>query len=113
MSILDTISAMEHYMTFEPIYQERVWGGRSLCSAFGRSLPDGCRIGESWELVDREEAQSVVQNGRYKGWTLHRLWTECRQDIFGPVLDEPRFPILIKILDATDRLSVQVHPPAT
>jgi mannose-6-phosphate isomerase len=113
MSILDTISAMEHYMTFEPIYQERVWGGQSLCSAFGRSLPDACRIGESWELVDREEAQSVVRNGPYKGWTLHRLWTECRQDIFGPSFDEPRFPILIKILDATDRLSVQVHPPAT
>jgi mannose-6-phosphate isomerase len=104
---------MEHYMTFEPIYQERVWGGQSLCSAFGRSLPDGCRIGESWELVDREEAQSVVQKGPFKGWTLHRLWTERRAEIFGAEFDNHRFPILIKILDATDRLSVQVHPPAT
>jgi mannose-6-phosphate isomerase len=103
---------MEHYMTFEPIYQERVWGGQSLCSAFGRKLPDGCLIGESWELVDREEAQSVVQNGPLKGWSLHRLWTERREQIFGPSFDDPRFPILIKILDATDRLSVQVHPPA-
>ena len=100
-------------MTFEPIYQERVWGGQSLCSTFGRSLPDGCRIGESWELVDREEAQSVVQKGPFKGWTLHRLWTERREEIFGPEFDDHRFPILIKILDATDRLSVQVHPPAT
>jgi mannose-6-phosphate isomerase len=104
---------MEHHMTFEPIYQERVWGGQSLCSTFGRSLPDGCRIGESWELVDREEAQSVVQKGPFKGWTLHRLWTERRKEIFGPEFEEHRFPILIKILDATDRLSVQVHPPAT
>jgi mannose-6-phosphate isomerase len=104
---------MEHYMTFEPIYQERVWGGQSLCSAFGRTLPDGCRIGESWELVDREEAQSVVQDGPFKGWTLNRLWTERREQIFGAGFDDHRFPILIKILDATDRLSVQVHPPAT
>src|SRR3984957_2268960 len=104
---------MEHYMTFEPIYQERVWGGQSLCSTFGRRLPDGCRIGESWELVDREEAQSVVQDGPYKGWTLHRLWTERRPEIFGSTFDDHRFPILIKILDATDKLSVQVHPPAT
>src|SRR5260370_16260306 len=47
------------------------------------------------------------------GWTLHRLWTEGRQAIFGPIFDEPRFPIPIKTIDATDRLSVQVHPPAT
>jgi mannose-6-phosphate isomerase len=103
---------MQDYMTFEPIYQERVWGGQSLYSAFGRRLPDGCRIGESWELVDREEAQSVVQEGPFKGWTLHRLWTERREQIFGPAFHDPRFPILIKILDATERLSVQVHPPA-
>jgi mannose-6-phosphate isomerase len=103
---------MEHYLTFEPIYQQRVWGGQSLRSAFGRSLPDDCRIGESWELVDREEAQSVVQDGPFKGWTLNQLWNERREELFGPGFDDPRFPILIKILDATDRLSVQVHPPA-
>jgi mannose-6-phosphate isomerase len=102
---------MESYVTFEPIYQERVWGGQSLGSTFGRSLPEGCRIGESWELVDREEAQSVVRNGPLEGWTLHQLWAERRQEIFGSSFDDPRFPILIKILDATDRLSVQVHPP--
>src|SRR5260221_6934539 len=99
-------------MKFEPIYQERVWGGQTLCSALGRSLPAGCRISESWGLVDRQDEQSVVQNGAYKGWTLHELWTERRQEIFGPPFDDQRFPILIKILDATDRLSVQVHPPA-
>src|SRR5258708_40360596 len=102
MSILDTITAMEHYMTFEPIYQERVWGGQSLRSAFGRSLPDGRRIGESWELVYREEAQSVVQNGPYKGRTLHQLWTQSRLVIFVPALLETRFPILFLILALTD-----------
>jgi mannose-6-phosphate isomerase len=120
MSFIGTLPAtwiesapMEHCLTFEPIYQERVWGGQSLGSAFGRTLPPGSRIGESWELVDREEAQSVVQQGPFKDWTLHRLWTERREEIFGAGFDDHRFPILIKILDATDKLSVQVHPPAT
>ncbi|MBV9275648.1 MAG: class I mannose-6-phosphate isomerase [Verrucomicrobia bacterium] len=103
---------MENCLTFEPIYQERVWGGQTLRSAFGRNLPSGRRIGESWELVDREEAQSVVNGGQFAGWTLHRLWTERREEIFGNSLSEHRFPILIKILDAADKLSVQVHPPA-
>ena len=108
----DTIPSMENYLTFEPIYQERVWGGQTICSAFGRSLPGGCRIGESWELVDREEAQSVVNSGEFKGWMLHRLWRDRQEEIFGSVFENDRFPILIKILDAADRLSVQVHPPA-
>jgi len=108
----DTNQLMENCLTFEPIYQERVWGGQTLRSAFGRNLPSGRRIGESWELVDREEAQSVVNGGQFAGWTLHRLWTERREEIFGNSLSEHRFPILIKILDAADKLSVQVHPPA-
>src|SRR5258707_15827906 len=103
---------MEHDMTLEPLYQERVWGGQSLRSAFGRSLPDGGGIGESWELVDREEAKSVVKNGPYKGWTLHQLWTDRRQEIFGPTFDNQRFPILIKTPDATDSLPFKVPPPA-
>ena len=74
----------------------------------------GVRIGESWELVDREEAQSVVHTGPLRGWILHDLWRQKRAEIFGPGLAEtPRFPLLCKILDAQERLSVQVHPPAS
>ncbi len=91
---------------------ERIWGGRRLQSLFGKHLPPGVRIGESWEIVDRPEAQSVVHRGPLRGKTLHALWTEHRQEIFGDAADSARFPILIKLLDAEEKLSLQVHPPA-
>ncbi len=108
-------------LTFEPIFMERIWGGRRLESGFGKKLPAEKRIGESWEIVDREEAQSVVANGPLKGKTLHELWTHHRQEVFGS--SRPggihageeagsRFPLLIKLLDAQEKLSLQVHPPA-
>ena len=99
-------------LTFRPLYMERVWGGRRLAEKFGRPLPAGAPIGESWELVDREDAQSVVESGPLAGKTLHELWTTLRSPIFGRVADSPRFPLLAKILDARETLSVQVHPPA-
>lgn len=102
-------------LVFEPIAMERIWGGRSLESVFGRNLPPGVPIGESWELVDREDAQSVVHTGALRGTTLNDLWTKHRDTIFGEAYKgstAPRFPILIKLLDARERLSVQVHPPA-
>ena len=90
---------------------ERVWGGRRLETEFGKKLPANKRIGESWEIVDRPEAQSVVANGPLRGKTLHKLWMEDRQSIFGKVPDAPRFPLLLKLLDAQEKLSLQVHPP--
>ncbi len=90
---------------------ERIWGGRKLAGLFGKNLPTNKRIGESWEIVDRPEAQSVVARGPLKGKTLHELWTEDRSSIFGEVPDAPRFPLLIKLLDAHEKLSLQVHPP--
>ena len=91
---------------------ERIWGGRRLQTLFGKRLPPGVRIGESWEVVDRADAQSVVHRGPFRGKTLHTLWMEHRQEIFGDIADSPRFPILIKLLDAEEKLSLQVHPPA-
>jgi mannose-6-phosphate isomerase len=90
---------------------ERIWGGRKLAELFRKNLPPNKRIGESWETVDRPEAQSVVANGPLKGKTLHELWSQHRQEIFGDVPDAPRFPLLIKLLDAQEKLSLQVHPP--
>ena len=98
-------------LTFAPIFMERMWGGRRLESEFGKKLPPNTRIGESWEIADRPEAQSVVANPPLKGRTLHDLWTQNRHDIFGDVPETPRFPLLIKLLDAQERLSLQVHPP--
>lgn len=98
-----------------PLYMERVWGGRELESVYGRQLPAaGVPYGESWEVVDRADEQSVVTGGAYVGRTLHELWTQHREEIFGAAAPESeRFPLLIKILDARDTLSLQVHPPAS
>jgi mannose-6-phosphate isomerase len=98
-------------LAFEPIFMERMWGGRRLKSEFGKKLPPNTRIGESWEIVDRPEAQSVVANPPLNGKTLHELWNQNRHDIFGDVPETPRFPLLIKLLDAQEKLSLQVHPP--
>ncbi len=102
-------------IVFEPLPMERVWGGRRMETTLAKNLPTGSPIGESWELVDREDAQSVVHGGELSGRTLHDLWTHHREAVFGPLYKDqasPRFPVLIKILDARERLSVQVHPPA-
>ena len=101
-------------IVFEPLPMERVWGGRRLEDLYGKTLPQGAPIGESWEIVDREDAQSVVHSGTFRGTTLHELWTRRRGEIFGVAYEShtaPRFPILIKLLDARETLSVQVHPP--
>ena len=100
-------------LSFRPLFMERVWGGDRLATMPGKGAPAGAPIGESWELVDREDAQSVVARGPHAGVTLHELWTKFRAEVFGTALpDSPRFPLLAKILDAQDTLSVQVHPPA-
>jgi len=110
---LPTMSGSEatNPLTFQPIFIERMWGGRRLEFEFHKKLPAQKRIGESWEIVDRPEAQSVVAVGSLCGKPLHELWTQEREEIFGDVQDTPRFPLLIKILDAQEKLSLQVHPP--
>jgi mannose-6-phosphate isomerase len=100
-------------LTFNPLYMERVWGGRGLEAKLGRSLPEGKVIGESWELVDREGEQSVVSTGAHAGKTIRELVESSAAEILGPGRDGSLpFPILIKWLDCQDRLSLQVHPPA-
>ena len=102
---------MRECLTFAPLYMQRLWGGSALEATFRRSVPVGGPIGESWELVDREDAQSVVDFGPWHGSTLHDLWTRHRREVFGEGFGEPRFPLLVKILDASEMLSLQVHPP--
>ncbi len=101
---------MLSFYKFEPIYQERVWGGRGLETSLGRQLPDNQVIGESWELVDRPEANSRLSD---REATLGQLREENPAQLMGPgwPADRP-FPILVKWLDCQDRLSLQVHPPA-
>lgn len=99
-------------IAFSPIYMTRVWGGRSLETVYQRDLPDDQPYGESWEMSDRADEQSIVSSGPFAGKSLHDLWTNHREEIFGEDLTGDRFPLLIKILDARDDLSIQVHPPA-
>lgn len=98
-------------LVFAPIFMERIWGGRHLKTLYDKPLPPGVCIGESWEIVDRPEAQSIVAAGPWRGRTLHELWLEDRHAVFGAMPDGPRFPLLIKLLDAQAKLSLQVHPP--
>ncbi|MGB0743018.1 MAG: type I phosphomannose isomerase catalytic subunit [Opitutales bacterium] len=96
-------------IVFKPIYQERVWGGRNLEKKLGRELPAGKVIGESWELVDRPEAQSICEDGM----SLRHLIETDPQGIMGKGWKAERpFPILVKWLDCQEKLSLQVHPPA-
>jgi len=105
---------MREVLQFQPIYQERVWGGRRLQTLLGRELPAGPPIGESWEIVDRPEAQSKVRGGRFGGSTLRELIEHHTADVMGPGwMPGAPFPLLVKWLDCSDRLSLQVHPPAS
>ena len=101
-------------LKFRPIYKETIWGGRNLQRLFGRALPDDKTIGESWELADLPAGVSVVADGPLAGTTLTDLTRRMGPDLLGDVLPtaEGRFPLLLKFLDATDILSLQVHPDA-
>ncbi len=113
MSHDDAPSVLDAPLIFEPLFMERVWGGRRLEQLYQKKISSGARIGESWEIVDRADAQSVVHDGPLRGQTLHELWTHRRAEIFGGnVGGSERFPLLVKMLDAQERLSLQVHPPA-
>ena len=104
---------MLYPLTFEPIFQERVWGGRRLETLFNKPLPPGQRIGESWEISDRPDAVSVIANGPFAGHDLRWLMENHAVELLGEVPNhDGSFPWLAKLLDANEDLSVQVHPPA-
>jgi mannose-6-phosphate isomerase len=105
--------SMREVLQFQPIYQERVWGGRRLETLLGRGLPPGPPIGESWEIVDRPEAQSRVKKGALGGLALRQVIERHSSEVMGPSWKpSAAFPILVKWLDCSERLSLQVHPPA-
>lgn len=104
---------MRELLRFQPLYQERVWGGRALETVLGRTLPPNDAIGESWEVVDRTEAQSVAVGGALNGQSLRSILTRHAADVMGPAWPAGKsFPVLVKWLDCRERLSLQVHPPA-
>ena len=95
---------------FKPLYKERIWGGRKLREVFNKDIPAGAKIGESWELADLPDDKSVIANGELAGQTLASAIQKYPKEITGEKKFSGPFPLLIKILDAEDILSVQVHP---
>ena len=105
---------MLYPLTFHPIFKERVWGGRNLERLYQKNLPPRAPIGESWEISDRPGDVSAVANGPLAGKDLHWLMENHGRELLGDAKAAAgnRFPLLCKILDAREKLSLQVHPPA-
>lgn len=97
---------MNEPIFLQPIFQERIWGGTKLRDLFGYDIPND-HTGECWAVSAHPNGQSVVKNGPYQGMKLGDLWTS-HPELFRS--SSKVFPLLTKILDASDDLSVQVHP---
>ncbi|SIS42836.1 mannose-6-phosphate isomerase, class I [Salimicrobium flavidum] len=97
-------------MMLAPLFKERIWGGTNLRDMYGYPLPSP-RTGECWAISGHESGTNEIMNGPLAGSTLRETWTDHRE-LFSEEAGE-EFPLLTKILDANDKLSVQVHPDDT
>lgn len=100
-------------LKFEPILKEKVWGGNALVSRFNKKANGSFNIGESWELSAVADNQSVVSNGFLAGNNIEELIEVYMGDITGDSIFEKfgnEFPLLIKLIEAREDLSIQVHP---
>lgn len=100
-------------LVFNPIYKEKIWGGNKLQQVLGKNCNETKQIGESWELSGVENNLSIVRNGDLKGLSILDICDKYGASVLGgKVVNEygNQFPLLIKFIDATDKLSVQVHP---
>lgn len=95
------------FIFLEPVFKEMIWGGNRLGTDFGYDIPSD-KTGECWAIAAHQNGDCNVSNGEYKGKKLSELWKEHRE-MFGN-MEGDRFPLLIKIIDAKDDLSIQVHP---
>lgn len=90
-----------------PLFMNRIWGGTALRDKFEYNIPSD-KTGECWAISSHKNGDCTIANGKYKGITLSQLWKE-HKELFGNTSGD-KFPLLTKILDANDNLSVQVHP---
>ena len=98
---------MSEPLFLQSVMHEKIWGGTKLRDEFGYEIPSD-KVGEYWAISAHPNGVSTVKNGRFAGQKLDNLYAEHRE-LFGD-RSEPVFPLLTKILDANDWLSVQVHP---
>lgn len=100
-------------LRFEPVLKKRVWGGTALRDLYGKTVEEGVRVGESWEISGLGGDESIVSNGFLAGNTLSELVEVYMSDLTGDSVYErfgDEFPLLVKLIDAVEYLSVQVHP---
>jgi mannose-6-phosphate isomerase len=107
------MNAPDAPLIFDPVLRDYIWGGRRLASLFGRSLPPGITA-ESWEISGHPTAPTRVSGGPHDGTPLTDLVAAYGESLCGsrarPMLARGRFPLLVKLLDAAQPLSLQVHP---
>lgn len=100
---------MLYPLFFVPVYKDYIWGGKRICHTFHRKDAVG-KVAESWEVSCHPDGMSVVENGPLKGTSLLELFESQREALLGRDARLEQFPLLLKIIDAQDNLSVQVHP---
>lgn len=106
-SILSVNKKVRPLLFLEPVLKEMVWGGNRLKTDFGYDIPAD-DTGECWGISAHPNGDDQIEDNRFVGKTLSKLWEEDRY-LFGN-LDMDRYPLLIKVIDAKDNLSIQVHP---
>lgn len=97
-------------LPMDPVFSERPWGGEGLKSRLGKNVPDGKRIGESWELSDHPNGRSRIAEGPFAGEEFGAVLRRFPTETTGSATVPERYPLLVKIIDAADDLSIQVHP---
>lgn len=98
---------MSEILFLEPVFKDVIWGGNTLRTRFGYAIPSET-TGECWAVSGHKNGDCKIRGGRYDGCTLGQLWQEHRE-LFGSQAGD-QFPLLVKIIDARDDLSIQVHP---
>ena len=96
-------------LLLEGVVVPTIWGGHKLCKKYDKGSPD-VAIGETWELSVRSDRKCKIKNGPFAGQTLEDFVTQAGSEVVFDGYDGEHFPLLIKFIDATDKLSVQVHP---
>ena len=96
-------------MTFKPVYKDYPWGGSRIPETYNRDVPAGI-YAESWEIADHDDGMSLVSNGELAGKSFREILQANPQEIMGTSVEGTQFPLLIKLIDSKQKLSVQVHP---